>query len=95
MKWTKTRSPVSKKAEEIDNKFIDIDLTVQNSDLKEYSLVYVAGYIVRKMTNSLVCESCASALITESTKQQYLSLVAMKDRGGLIYASKEVVKILC
>ena len=95
MKWTKTRSPVSKKAEEIDNKFIDIDLTVQNSDLKEYSLAYVAGYIVRQMTNSLVCESCASALITESTKQQYLSLVAMKDRGGLIYASKEVFKILC
>ena len=40
-----------------------------------------------------MCESCASALIAESPNHQYLSLVA-GDGGGLVYPSKDVVKVL-
>jgi hypothetical protein len=46
------------------------------------------------MMKSLVCDVCATALLSESTEEQHLSLVAMKDRGGLVYASKNVIKVL-
>ena len=94
LKWTKNRSPLSKKVDEIDNEFIAISVDFQNSDVKEYSLGYVAGYIVREMMSSLTCETCASALLSKEHHHQYLSLVALKDRGGLIYAAKDVVRIL-
>ena len=44
--------------------------------------------------SSLTCETCASALLSKEHHHQYLSLVALKDRGGLIYAAKDVVRIL-
>ena len=40
-----------------------------------------------------MCESCASALISESPNHQYLSLVA-GDGGCLVYPSKDIVKVL-
>ena len=44
--------------------------------------------------DSLSCETCASALISKTPNQHYQSLVALKDRGGLVYASAGVVSIL-
>ena len=49
---------------------------------KEATLVYIGGFIVGKLLKSLSCEECSGAL------------VKFKDRGGLIYPSADVLKIL-
>ena len=94
LKWTKNRTPISKKPEESDNEFVNIAIVVQNSEIKEYTLAYIAGYIVRQMVKTLTCASCFDALMSRSKERQFLSLVALKDNGGLVYASEEVVRIL-
>ena len=41
-----------------------------------------------------MCQTCCDALITKSEKHLYLSLIALKDNGGLVYPSIDVVKII-
>ena len=58
---------------------------------KEATLAYIGGFIVGK---SLSCEECSGALVTNNKTIDFLSLVKFKDRGGLIYPSADVLKIL-
>ena len=51
-------------------------------------------HIVRQLVPSLMCEECCDALISDSLKHQYLSFIALKDNGGLVYPSIAVTKIL-
>ena len=97
LKWSKNRTPINHKAKSenvIDNEYIDIEIITQNSEIKEYTLGYIAGFIVRQMLKSLTCDRCVDALLSKSKELQYLSLVALKDNGGLIYASEDVIKII-
>ena len=96
LKWTKNRTPISQKPadDEVDNELFGIPIHIVNSDIKEYTLAYIAGYIVRRMAKTITCTCCFDALISQSKNHEYLSLVALKDNGGLIYASDGVVKIL-
>ena len=41
-----------------------------------------------------MCPTCCDSLLSKSEKHQYLSLIALKDKGGLVYPSLGVVKIL-
>ena len=76
LKWTKNRSPIGE-AEEIDNELVGIDLNVENSELKEYNLAYIGGYIVRQIIKSLTCETCCDSLFSKSRAHQYLSLLSL------------------
>ena len=85
----------SKVEDKVDNEFVCIDLITSNSELKEHIVAYIAGYIVRKMVHSLICIECCDALISSSNEKKCLSLVAIKDRGGLIYPSEDVIRVAC
>ena len=66
---------------------------------KESILEYIGGFIVRKLVNKITCEVCCLALIGTkiflSTSNTIIkSLTTVKDRGGLIYPSRDVSKIL-
>ena len=61
---------------------------------KEATLAYIGGFIVGKLLKSLSCGECSGALVTNDKTIGFLSLVKFKDRGGLIYPSDDVLKIL-
>ena len=61
---------------------------------KEATLAYIGGFIVGKLLKSLSCEECSGALVTNDKTIGFLSLVKFTDRGGIIYPSAHVLKIL-
>ena len=74
---------------------------------KEAILGYIAGFVVRKIVGKISCPECANALHFDSSKATiqdhhyshftglpYLSLISLKNRGGLILPSKGVFQIL-
>ena len=62
------------------------------SDYKDNVLIYIAGYIQRKV---LAKESCVDC-VDQIKKMQRVSsdLIDIKDRGGLIIPSEELVKLV-
>lgn len=63
------------------------------SGYTESVLTYIAGFVARKLSRSLKCETCNKLLfrVSELFKS---SLITLKSRGGLVYPSKDVVNIL-
>ena len=46
------------------------------------------------MLKSITCEECVAALINrDENSKNFLSLVSLTDRGGLVYPSQNVFKI--
>lgn len=70
-------------------------ITFTNTTLSQYCeevVLYIAGFVSRKLGKSLVCESCVGALF--GFKENLMgSLINIKDRGGLAYPSDDVIKI--
>ncbi|GBN14039.1 hypothetical protein AVEN_249378-1 [Araneus ventricosus] len=59
---------------------------------------YIAGFICRKLANSLKCAVCVSAMVSNPTFSEFIE---QKYRGGLVYPGldteklcKEVVELL-
>lgn len=62
-------------------------------DLGEFGeeiVKYIAGYVSRSIQEKIVCEECCAALTDINTSA---SLIAAKNRGGLVYPSNDVVTI--
>ncbi|KYN22497.1 THAP domain-containing protein 9 [Trachymyrmex cornetzi] len=66
--------------------------------LKENIIFYVAGYIIRKLKNMIDCYHCYDSLIQKQEhnydRESFSDFVKHSTRGGLLYASKSVHKIL-
>ena len=61
-----------------------------NSDIVQY----IAGYISRSISNKIDCHKCQSSLVEEINCDKYNSiLINRKNRGGLVYPSKDVINI--
>lgn len=60
------------------------------------SLAYIAGYIVRKLGTQLSCQTCLDSLFSSgSTRhEQLLTLLRLKDNGGLVYPADGVVDVI-
>ena len=70
-------------------------LTTSLSLYRDAILGYIGGYVVRKIQKNLSCVVCADALIcNDNLNAYYLSLTHLKDNGGLIYPSKDVIKVI-
>ena len=56
----------------------------------------IGGYIVKKLSKKLSCETCYQAMISTNANVSgdHHYLILSKDRGGLIYPSEDVFKIL-
>ena len=97
LKWAKNRAPVcdAKDAEE-DEEFLPFELTSSDlTDNKENILGYIGGCIVRSLANDLDCQRCCEAMLSsKSDAHKFLSLTALKDNGGLVYISEDVMTVL-
>ena len=54
----------------------------------------ILGYIVKKLQKIIDCNVCNNAMLSSNKYYFNLSLVTQKDRGGLVYPSTDIVKIL-
>ena len=70
-----------------------MDLNVHNSEYKENVLVYVAGFIQRKIIEHEKCNDCSSYL-RSSDIVLTSSLIEQKDLGGLVKPSVEVYQLV-
>ena len=107
LKWTKKRSPFCGTDNQRNNDIDDSDFGIYHpiflskfcliSEYKDAILEYIGGYVVRKIMNDIECEICAASLVNGDENKMavsYLSLVSVKNRGGLVFPSSDVVKIM-
>ena len=60
---------------------------------KDNILAYIGGFIVRRILKEISCKECAEALLERQNKNvYYLSLTNIKNSGGLIMPSVEILK---
>jgi len=75
------------KDKEVENIDHDHDYFSANTTLSQYCkevVIYIAGFVSRKLGKSLACESCVGALF--GNKENLMaSLIQVKNRGGLAY----------
>lgn len=60
----------------------------------EYIVPYIAGFVTKKLLNTLKCEQCIEAILnfnTPNTSHCKYALIQLKDKGGLIYPSADVI----
>ena len=62
------------------------------SDFQESVTEYIAGFVIRQVSKSLDCEVCCQAVLSQ-TNCYPLKLVNLKDKGGLVRASKDVIQV--
>lgn len=72
--------------DEIDIKEINLSPTIEN--ITEY----IAGFITRTLKKHINCDTCFNA-IDEKNENNQNSFIAFKNRGGLIFPSKDVYRI--
>ena len=97
LKYTKNRSALQQKDEEpILEKDLLPDLSSDSgvSENKENILAYIAGFIIRILSKKIDCATCFEDMLAVDRKKRHLSFIAFKDKGGLIYPSDDVVKIV-
>ena len=72
-------------------------INLDNLNLSNYTnniVVYIAGFVVKKLRKSLKCSLCISALVeTSDTRPQFSEFLDLKNRGGLVVPSSDVSKI--
>ena len=71
-----------------------VDMPYLTSKNKMNGLAYIGGYIVRKLSQSIDCATCCRAMISNDTTKSHFALIRVKDNGGLVYPSDDIVKIL-
>lgn len=71
----------------------DHDYIADPTRLTEFTrcvIIYIAGFVVKHLKNQLKCNDCLSLLTAEKDVH---SLQYKKDKGGLHYPSKSVIKL--
>ena len=73
------------------------------NDLLDNVLFYIAGFLVRPLLEKLTCNTCKSALLLDPTDPNatkylqyplYAKFTLLKQKGGLIFPSPAVLKIV-
>lgn len=67
---------------------------MQLSPFIDNVLVYIAGFVVRSVTKRLRCVDCVDALTCEAVVGQTALLLTLKNNGGLLHASNDVIRII-
>lgn len=63
------------------------------SEFQNSAILYIAGFVKRKMQTTLKCQPCLETVNSKPTSFQGKSLIDLKDRGGLMYPSADLVKV--
>ncbi|CAH2101072.1 unnamed protein product [Euphydryas editha] len=72
----------------------DHDYLADPTRLTEFSqkvIIYIAGFVIKSLEGQIKCEQCISSLHTNEKMKDTLQYI--KDKGGLRYPSKSVIKI--
>lgn len=86
-------SEFEEKEEDDDNEEQKFAEFYQNmSDFSLQVLSHIAGNVVHVLMNKIHCDVCVSALLSESRNAQH-KFIILKDKGGLLYPSNDVIKI--
>ena len=94
LKWTKNRSSIAEVPQLDMGDNPSFMMPPMNSENKENILGYIGGYIVKKLQKIIDCNVCNNAMLSSNKYYFNLSLVTQKDKGGLVYPSTDIVKIL-
>lgn len=81
---------------EDDSELFEEFIQCMYNNLPNYSesvVTYIAGFISRKLSRSVKCDICANLLFGDADAYQK-SLITLKNRGGLVYPSKDVTNII-
>lgn len=73
----------------------DEEIEVMTRDITEVTfpvIVYIAGFVVNALLRRLKCDVCVSALLATEDSRNH-RFIKLKDRGGLIFPSDDVVNI--
>ena len=78
---------------------VDLDLSLLDNPLVMSeplmgTLAYIGGCLVRSLSKEIDCQTCCAALLTKDKRMHHLSLIALKDNGGLVYPSDDIVRIV-
>ena len=87
-----------KRLEESDEIVVELPFNVSRSSLSEYKLsvvTYIGGFVAGKVAKSILCEKCSLAVYQSEDKKDdgNCALLTRKNRGGLVHASSDVLKI--
>ena len=78
---------------------VDMITSLKFNSLVENVLVYISGFVVRKVFQRLRCDACCCSLVTDTypASERALNsyhLLQLKNRGGLVVPSEEVVRVV-
>lgn len=81
----------------MDHDYIDMNHDYSFSLFTKEVIIYVSGFVVYKLSNSLKCEPCKLALISKDKEKFLNSLITLKNKGGknggLMYPNDDVISI--
>lgn len=109
LEWSKRAAPIPEQEPVLDETIIQQlnNLpSIQSNIHKDNIIRYIAGYVVRSLIGKVKCENCAQQLLADNITlfddHQYGAmamtsshrLINVRNRGGLIFASEQVINIL-
>ena len=79
---------------DLNDEFESLDLSDDLSEAQNGCIKYISGFLVRKLKSSTKCNICLNTMLPSTENENCKpSLIQRKDRGGLIYPSKDLVKV--
>lgn len=71
-------------------------MNASTAKIVDNSVVYVAGWVVKKAITTLKCDVCREALVTTDTPEydKAYHLLKLKNRGGLVIPSQGTVAVI-
>lgn len=96
---TSTYIPPVQDAEEVVEVFVDAPFLVPQpeQEVLENILVYISGWVVRKLLPRVTCEICKEALLLQPGISRYATsyfFLELKTNGGLVKPSEGVVSVV-
>lgn len=81
----------------MDHDYIGCQNNYSFSNFTKEIIIYISGFVVHKLTNTLKCETCKDSLCSVERDCFLNSLITLKNKGGnnggLIYPSEDVINI--
>lgn len=72
----------------------EVGVLVQDlSDFSIQAITYIAGFVVQALMKTLKCETCIGALTAKDREEGQYEFIKIKDKGGLVYPSSDVISI--
>ena len=101
LKWSKNRSTrgnseSEQNGEDDDSQLInELPISWNLSSYRSSIVAYIGGYIIRGLMKTISCDTCFLATLTEHKDiSMDHDLIVLKDNGGLLYPSPDVLRIL-